>query len=74
MEFKIKRSSYSPLSNRSTSKPCPEAYTRYDETQWYIMIDTLEELFELISEVECGVIVFPDEDEYELEIYDEYRE
>ena len=49
-------------------KPCAKAYKENDK--WYIDINSLEELNELISEVESKVIVGNNN----IEIYDDYRE
>lgn len=50
------------------TKPCEKAYKENDT--WYIDINSLEELNELIGEVESKVIIGGDD----IEIYDDYRE
>ena len=50
------------------TKPCAKAYNENDK--WYIDINSLEELNELIGEVESKVIIGGDD----IEIYDDYRE
>ena len=54
------------------NKPCSKAFTESTEDYptYYIEINTLEELNELIREVGCQVII----DEDSIEIYDGYRE
>lgn len=49
-------------------QPCEKAYKENDK--WYIDINSLEELNELIDEVKEKVIIGCDD----IEIYDDYRE
>ena len=64
MKYKISRSS--DLWDKK--QPCEKAYKENDT--WYIDINTLEELNELIDEVKTNVIIGGDD----IEIYDGYRE
>ena len=64
MKYKISRSS----DWFGKKQPCEKAYKENDT--WYIDINTLEELNELIDEVETKVIIGGDD----IEIYDYYRE
>ena len=50
------------------TQPCSKAYKENDK--WYIDINSLEELNELIDEVKEKVIIGCDD----IEIYDDYRE
>ena len=64
MKYKISRSS----DWWSEKQPCQKAYKENDK--WYIDIDSLEEIQELINEVKTEVIIGFDD----IEIYDDYRE
>ncbi|MBU3186582.1 hypothetical protein [Clostridium estertheticum] len=70
MKYKISRASKS-------GKPCENAYCECYEhevdpfTQYYIEINTLEELQALIEECECGEIIV---DEDSIKIYDDLIE
>lgn len=64
MKYKITRSS----DWFGENKPCKKAYK--EDGDWYVDINTLGELQDLIREVEWSVIVGTSE----IEIYDSYRE
>ena len=64
MKYKISRSS----DWFGKKQPCEKAYK--DNDTWYIDINSLEELNELIDEVKKKVIIGCDD----IEIYDYYRE
>lgn len=64
MKYKISRSS----DWWGIKQPCQKAYKKNDK--WYIDIDSLEEIQELINEVKTEVIIGFDD----IEIYDDYRE
>ena len=64
----------------SQEKPCPRAYSgecdKFDRHQWFIDIDTIDQLMELLDEISDDLIIsrtlrqgLP-----EIEIYDDYRE
>lgn len=71
MKYKIERSSSAAY---QVEQPCDKAYRGDDDEfsipQWYIDIDSLEDLQELIEEVKCSLI----ESKETIEIYDAYRE
>ena len=64
MKYEISRSS----DWWGEKQPCEKAYKENDK--WYIDINSLEELNELIDEVKEKVIIGCDD----IEIYDDYRE
>ena len=64
MKYEISRSS----DRWGKKQPCEKAYKENDT--WYIDINSLEELNELIDEVKEKVIIGCDD----VEIYDYYRE
>lgn len=64
MKYKISRSS----DWWGEKQPCEKAYK--ENGTWYIDINSLEELNELINEVETKVIIGGGD----IEIYDDYRE
>lgn len=70
MKYKIERTSGYGYGE---TQPCKNAYkgekTEWEQI-WYIDINTLEELQQLIQEVRCRVIV----GKTSMEIYDDYRE
>lgn len=71
MKYKIERSSSAAY---QVEQPCDKEYRGDDDEfsipQWYIDIDSLEDLQELIEEVKCSLIVSKET----IEIYDAYRE
>lgn len=73
MKYKIERTSSAAY---QVEQPCDKAYRgdddddEFDNPQWYIDIDSLEDLQELREEVKCSLIVSKET----IEIYDDYRE
>ena len=71
MKYRIERTSDF---GGSEERPCENAYAEgcddFDMPYWYIEINTLEELHELIEEVKHPVII----SKGHIEIYDAYRE
>ena len=68
MIYRIRRTSDS----WDNIKPCSKAFRKEssDDPRYYIEINSLEELHELMTEVDCGVIFHDDS----IEIYDDWRE
>lgn len=67
MKYKIGRTS----DFWGRNKPCSKAFTDGGNyPTYYIEINNLEDLNELIREVGCSVVI----DEDSIEIYDDYRE
>ena len=59
---------------RGNKKPCKNAILEKDEL-FYINIDTLEQLLELIEEIEEDIIIERYGDGcYGIEVYNDYRE
>lgn len=71
MKYKIERTSSSAY---QVEQPCDKAYRgdddEFDNPQWYIDLNSLEDLQELREEVKCSLIVSKET----IEIYDDYRE
>ena len=71
MKYKIERTSSCAY---QVEQPCSKAYRgdndEFDNPQWYIDINSLEDLQELREEVKYSLIV----SEEFIEIYDDYRE
>lgn len=58
-----------------TSGPCKKAIKEGED--YFINVDTIEQLIELIEEVKYPLIISRDlleRSEYKIEIYDDYRE
>lgn len=71
MKYKIERTSSFAC---QVEQPCDKAYRgendEFNVPQWYIDINSLEDLQELIEEVKYPLIVSKET----IEIYDDYRE
>ena len=65
MRYRIERTS---LLFDNETKPCEKALK--SDNKWYIDINSIEDLQEIVKEVGCSVIV----SEESLEIYDDFRE
>lgn len=71
MKYRITRTS----AFHSTEPPCKHAYNeggvdKYGEIIWFVNIENLEDLHNLINEVDHAVIL----DDTSIEIYDDFRE
>lgn len=75
MTYNIYRTTYIYYSKLKDNKPCEKAYKgepdRWGDIQWYIDIDSLDDIQALIDEVGEDIIIKKDG---EIEIYDDYRE
>lgn len=72
MKYRITRTSSSWV---RTEPPCKQAYEeggidKYGEMIWFVDIESLEDLHNLINEVGSAIIL----DDTSIEIYDDFRE
>lgn len=82
MEFEIYRtSSIWSMKGGKSEKPCDEAYQKgiapTPKKDWFIRIETLDELINLATKQEESLIISPKSEAYDypsIEIYDNYRE
>lgn len=68
---------YLLIQTSGTEKPSKKAYQKDGKMGWFITLNTIQEIEELINEVDCEIIIGYDEEFYGgryIEIYNDYRE
>lgn len=70
MNFKVNRTS---RLGDDTVAPCGGAFQNFKDSEWFININSLENLLEFIKK-EGSIVIDYNPDVLEIEIYDTYRE